>query len=94
MAITWVLTGKVTNLAEKRVSVVGTRTDSEDAENPQSYGPLSGPIATAAQKTAIKDQFWALKEEAEQKSIAAQAVLDTILASGEAALNQLEITNG
>ena len=90
MAITWKLNGKVTNIAEKRVSITGVRTDSSDPDNPKTFGPLAGSIETQEQRIAMLNQFKSLKTEAETNKVAMLTILDTIFASGETALNNWE----
>ena len=82
--------GNVINIAESIVKITAVRTDSEDADNPRSFGPLTGSIETADQRTAMLNQIKTLKTESDAKISGTQAILSTILASGAAALNAWE----
>lgn len=91
MAITWKLSGNVTDIAEKRATIIGVRTDDADPDNPRTFGPLHGQLETPVQRLDVLNTFKALKTEDDANIAAAQAILDTILSSGETALNAWEI---
>ncbi len=90
MSIAWTLSGNVTNIAEKRATIIGVRTDSEDVDNPRTFGPLYAQLETSAQRLDVLNTFKDLKTADDAKIAAAQAILDTILSSGETLLNEWE----
>jgi hypothetical protein len=91
MAITWKLSGKVTNITEKRAIIIGVRTDDTDPDNPRAFGPLNAILETAAQRLDVLTTFKKLKTDDDVKISAAQDILDTILSSGETSLNEWEL---
>jgi len=59
MAITWDTKITPIDITNNVASVQGTRTDSEDAENPRTYNVPRAVIDTPAQKLAVMDEIWA-----------------------------------
>ena len=71
MAVTWEVKITLISLATKEVSVVATRTDSLNVDNPRSYTVPRAMIATSAQKLAVMDEIW----EKYQDSLAKESVI-------------------
>ena len=91
MSITWKLSGDVPNIAKMRATIIGVRTDDADPENPRTFGPLKAQLGTAEQRLDVLNTFKSLKTEDDAKIASSQAILDTILSTGETALNAWEI---
>jgi len=64
MAITWDTKITPIDITNNVASVQGTRTDSEDAENPRTYNVPRAVIDTPAQKLAVMDEIWAKHQAA------------------------------
>ena len=95
MAVTWKLTGTVTDIPSERARVLGVRTDDDPVKGSVlSYGPLSGYVETPAQQSAMLNQFKEMYTDSKTKQAQADTVLGDMLSAGEVNLNQWEIDNG
>lgn len=70
MAITWPLKITPISIEEKTASIVATRIDSEDLDNPKIYNVAQALLDTPANQLAALDEIWA-KHQAQLDSDAA-----------------------
>lgn len=61
MAITWDVQITVLDYNQKHVSVMGTRTDSSAPQDARVYTIGPRHINTAAQRSAVLDEIWAMR---------------------------------
>ena len=59
MAITWELKITPIDISTKEASIVATRTDDIDPENPMVYNVARAILGTTSQKNAVLDEIWA-----------------------------------
>ena len=87
--ITWKVKIIPQNVEGKTAYIIGTRTDSEDPENPKVY-KVSGWLGTAESRLALLDELW-VKHQA-QLSLDAQteAFLEGLEGQAETNLNARE----
>lgn len=73
--ITWDVKITVFAVAKKAVSIIATRTDDTNPDNPEIHNVLYAIIDTAAQKIAVLDNIWAHHEAYIQR----QVLIDTFI---------------
>lgn len=61
MVITWAVKITVLDYAAKHITVTATRTDSAAPQDARTYVLTPRHIDTAAQRTAVLDEIWALR---------------------------------
>lgn len=61
MAITWEVEITVLDYNQKHVSVTGTRMDSTAPQDVRTYSLTPRHINTAAQRSAVLDEIWAMR---------------------------------
>lgn len=90
MAITWTVKINVLDYIQKHVSVVATRVDSADPDNPKVYTIPSVHIDTAAQRIAALDAIWTMRTADVNKEALAAAFAPTVSSLEAAAKTNLE----
>lgn len=78
MAITWEVKITVLNVERKEISLMATRTDSEDLDNPKTYSVLSGLIQTGQQKLDLMDNIWSQYQTDKTKQVAIDAFMGNL----------------
>lgn len=78
MAITWDVKINVLNVEKKAVSIIATRTDDTDPDNPEIHNVLYAIIETNAQKIAVMDNIWAHHEAYVQRKIQIDAFIGNL----------------
>lgn len=90
MAISWQVTITVLSIERKEISVIATREDDEDPDNPRTYRIPWTEIATPAQKTAAIDKIWSLHQAAIAREGQVSTVVGTLETQAKALLEAKE----
>jgi len=90
MAITWDLEITPINISTFEASIVATRTDSEDIDNPKVYIVHRAKIQTVAQQLAVGQEIRAKHLAALAATAAVEAFVAETEAAGKQYLEELE----
>lgn len=90
MAIKWNLEPTIISIAASSVSVVATRTDETDPDNPRVYRVEKGYIDSGANRLKILDKIWDQHQTALANESASSTFLGDLVAAGEANLEARE----
>jgi len=91
MAITWNVKITVLDVSRKEATIVATRTDSEDADNPEVITIASALLNTPAQKTAELDNIWEHHLSLAAKNAAIAAIVSDLQIAAKANLEAREV---
>ena len=89
MAITWDVKITPIDIARKEASVTATRTDSVTGKM-ETHNIITCLLVTAAQKTAVLDQLWAMHVAEVAKQTTITAYIGTLEAQAKANLEARE----